>query len=159
MVRFGGVVPVAEAYGGADMGVSLEVGYHILAGRLGIEPRFATRFRAQDGPASTGGFAEVLFDLTAVHYLVNGPISPLVGGGLGVRYATASWLETRRDGQALQFVQEDRRTQSGWGLGGQIRTGVRFAMLAAVVDYNLNTVSIADRSVQQSVSFGIGVHF
>lgn len=162
LARLGVMVPLKDAYAGAQLGVTADLGYWYEAPHFAIEPRvgFATS-------ADTTGdrrFYEVPADIGFFYVFPIGNVALYAGGGAGVRYLYEFRREVITVGQVIRTQHVAEREDKGFGFSAYGRAGVMLLRnsglsLMTSLGYSITLKTINERSNPQALSAGVGLVF
>jgi hypothetical protein len=161
---FGAHLPFAGTFNDALGGPSIHLGYFAEAREFGLQA--TTGFRWSNDPGNDGDGSMVMWgvDVAGVWLPSDGPFSPMLGGGVGLRWAESSRVEREVTGQAMEVEFRDRTLDSAWGMGTFLRAGLLLlrtyqVRLGIHMDVELNTMPQGDMAVQPAMNFGISMLF
>lgn len=167
MLRMAAHVPFADAFLEGRAGPALELGYWGEARHFAIETRTGFRWAAP-GDDTLDGQSGAMFmwnlDVAGMWLPSEGVISPYIGAGAGLRFATAKAYRYEEVGGAIVQEQETIVRESRFGFGNFIRVGVLFlrtyqVRLSLHVDAEVTWMDMGGQIAHPSILTGVGVHF
>lgn len=164
MVTLGAHVPLAGAFNDALVGPGLGLGYAAEARNFSLG--LTTGFRWSADGENDGARRMFMWntDISGVWLPSEGIVSPMLGGGVGLRYAESPRILQDESGESLVVTQTYEDLQVGWGMGVFARAGVLLlrtykVRMAVHVDFDLTVVPMGNMSVQPSVVSGMSMYF
>jgi hypothetical protein len=160
----GAHVPLAGAYNDALVGPGVGLGYAAEARKFALGIMTGFRWAADGENDGEDRMFMWNTDISGVWLPSTGVVSPMLGGGVGLRYASAPRVLEDESGESLVVTQTYEDLQSGWGMGVFGRAGVLLLRTYKVrvgvhVDVDLMVVPIGSMSVQPSVVAGMSMYF
>jgi hypothetical protein len=164
MIRLGAHIPVGQAFNDASAGPAIELGYWGEARKFALEARTGARWATNRDSDDLGSMFMWNVDLGGVWLPALGNVSPMLGGGVGLRYASAPRVETEVSGDIIVVVQEQRLTDSSFGMGTWVRAGVFLlrtydVRISLHADFELNVMKMGDQSVHPGVMTALSMYF
>ncbi len=164
MLRMGAHTPIGQALNDALIGPGIELGYWGEARKFAVEARTGARWASNRESDDLGGLFLWNVDLGGVWLPSLGNISPMAGGGVGLRYAAAPRETTEVTGDIILVTQERRVTDSGFGMGAWVRAGVLLlrtydVRLSLHADFELNVMNMGDQTVHPAVMTALSMYF
>lgn len=164
LLRLGAHVPLGQAFNDASAGPALEVGYWGEARTFAFEARTGARWatnRESDGLGSVGMWN---VDLGGIWLPSMGNVSPMAGGGVGLRYVAAPRVQTEVTGDIVLVTQEQRVTDSAFGMGAWVRAGVLLlrtynVRISLHADFELNVMNLGGQTVHPGVMTALSMYF
>lgn len=163
-LRLGIHTPLGRSFNSGSAGPAIEFGYWAEARDFAMEARTGVRWADDRASDNAGGYLQWNLDLGGYWLPSRGNFSPLLGGGAGLRFATAERVTTETTGTMVQVTQTGEVTESGVGVGLFARAGVMLlrtyqARLSVHMDVEMTTVTMNDQAVQGGLLFGVAAHF
>jgi hypothetical protein len=160
LVQIDLVAPVNDEFGASkSLGYGGSLGYWLEMPSAAIHPRLGIHY----GPGSASSYyLDVVGDLGASWLVLKGPITPILGGGVGFRFLRVRGKSTESSlGSVLMETTDYHRADNSLGFSSYLRTGVLLfrdsqVNLAVNVDYILTVLS---DSRPQAVLLSMGVVF
>ncbi len=152
------VAPTGGSYGPARLGYGGSAGMWLRTGPVVLDPRLSVHVGF--GP-SESRFIDVSTDFGVMWPLLEGPVSPVIGGGAGLRFLEIRGLLTvTNEGEVLRITRRNQPLESLFGFQGYLRTGMLITVNESVSLFTLidGTVSLmSDQKTPASAIVSLGV--
>jgi hypothetical protein len=160
-MRVGGVAPLDDhPMADLGMGMALDIGVWIEGAAFAIEPRIGMRFDAATGDNSS--YFAMPMDVGAFFAPDLGDVSPFLGAGAGLRYASESRSRDVELGSAVTTEHRGVLEDRGVGFGAYGRAGIVFLRtkkthLIVHGDYDVAFIELTNQNYTKNFLFGLAV--